>query len=266
MAKKKKKAPGVGRKHATRKKAKIKRKKFRVRGRVIRRKAKKREFSDPLAVPKPPNYLSHDICRKIMILKKTQYNLWSWAVALAILLLLTVTSIELLADFDVIPHPSPSHFKILELGNLIAIFIIGIELVSAYRNTKNKIVFLKQNWLVILAILPLGIVLRAGRIFEGLVIIEEFASLRTLQMAGKFGELQSILPVLEIPEWLSAEIMATRILRGVRPILAFFSGIWSGIFLASAGIFSVFVEALPAPESFGKFALSLRNFVFKLLR
>jgi hypothetical protein len=77
--------------------------------------------------------------------------------------------------------------------------IIGLELVQGYRHAKNKILYLKNNWIMILAVLPIGAVVRLGRAFEGLVILEEIASLRALQVMTKFKELSWILPSLELP-------------------------------------------------------------------
>ncbi len=158
-----------------------------------------RKFEDPFEIQMPPQWLGAKTCNKIMRLKKVQYALWGWTVALAIILLLIVTAFELLIDFGVMTSINHAYHEILQTADIVAIMIIGLELVQGYRHAKNKILYLKNNWIMILAVLPIGAIVRLGRAFEGLVILEEIASLRTLQVMTKFRELSWILPSLELP-------------------------------------------------------------------
>jgi len=159
-------------------------------------------FANPMGVelPKmPKSYLSFESTKKILKYKRLQYSLWGVAVALSIFLLLSVATTEILSEFQIFPHPSPEHLKVLEYADMLAIGIILIELGTGFRQAKNKILFLKHNWLAIIAIFPFGAFVRTGRIFEGLYILEELSLLRPLQAATKFRELQLLIPAIEFP-------------------------------------------------------------------
>ena len=157
-------------------------------------------FANPLGVPDiPKSYLSFESTKKILAYKHLQYSLWGVAVALSIFLLLSVATTEILSEFQILPHPSLAHSQALEYADALAIGIILIELATGFKHAKNKILFLKHNWLAIIAIFPFGLFVRAGRIFEGLYILEELALLRPLQVATKFRELQILIPAIELP-------------------------------------------------------------------
>lgn len=172
-------------------------------------KKSKKKFANPLAIPLPPSYIPYKRSKEILMYKKLQHKLWGWAVALAILLMISVTVIELASDFGLIVHISHNHHELLINAELLSILVIGLELYSQFKAAKNKILFLKQNWLVILAILPIGLIFRAGRIFEGVKIVESIGSIRAFQVAAKADELRAILPVLEIPDELLLSIPST---------------------------------------------------------
>ena len=158
--------------------------------------------------------------------------MWGWAVALSILLLLSITTIELLSDYGAISSPTEAHHELMRNGDVLAIFIIALELAHGFSRAKNKALYLRQNWIAILAILPLGVIVRIGRAFEGFVILEEIASLRTLQMAGKFGELRSIIPALEAPAEVNILVL--------EPLAARLSPIMRGTASIAFGLAKVF--------------------------
>lgn len=182
-----------------RKHAKISKRHFRKLNRRISKGKKEKELGDPLQVPLPPSWLSNSQCAKIISLKRSQYKLWGWAVALALLLILSATLIELLLSFGALGGMGHAYVANLELASMFAIGILGLELASSFWKAKDKIIFIKHNWIIILAILPIGIIARAGKAFEGLALLEELSSLRALQAAFKVGELRAILPALELP-------------------------------------------------------------------
>ncbi|MFH0926996.1 MAG: hypothetical protein V1822_00260 [Candidatus Micrarchaeota archaeon] len=205
----------------------------------LRRRKKNRwqskKFEDPLEVQLPPRWLRGDKCRKILALRKLQYRLWGWCVALAILLLVSITAIDVASDFNFIPAHSVPYNAALLNGEVFAVFIIVLELSHGFTQAKNKALYLKQNWIAILAILPLGMLLRVARSFEGFAILEHFASLRTLQAATKLGELNWIAPTLEIPyeiEILILEPLAT----GAAPLFAALSSAPAAIPSAIGGL------------------------------
>jgi len=184
-----------------------------VRPRAKSKPKKSKKFEDPLEIAMPPKWLGVPACKQIVGLKKFQYRLWGWTLALAIILLLSITSLDLLSDFQILPEISQAHHNVMANGDILAIFIISLELAQGFSHAKNKVVYIKENWLAILAILPIGLFVRVARSFEGLILLEELANLRAFQVAGKFGELRSILPVLELPyelRFLSFEVFALR--------------------------------------------------------
>jgi len=196
-----------------------------------------KKFEDPLEISLPPKWMGAEKCREIISLRKLQYRMWGWTVALAILLLLSVTTIEILSDYNVISSPTLVHQDVMRNGDVLAIFIIALELTHGFSRARNKALYLRQNWIAILAILPLGMIVRIGRAFEGLAILEEIASLKTLQMAGKFGELRSVVPALEMPSELSLLVLepfaarGASLLRGTASVFFAFAKVFDDILL-----------------------------------
>ena len=203
-----------------------------------------KKFYDPLVVPMPSNWKDSKSCEKILGYRKTQYRLWSWAVALSILLLFSVAAIEILSDMGILAPPGASHLSILQSADFLAIFVIGLELASSFTHSKNKMLFVAENWLAILAILPIGLFARAFKAFEAFAFMEEISILRGFQMAGKFGEFSNIIPALELP------------IEMKFPAL---SGTFSGISV-SARQFSAALSPLSNPF------LLLKNALFRIFR
>ncbi|MFA5108479.1 MAG: hypothetical protein WC492_03040 [Candidatus Micrarchaeia archaeon] len=179
-----------------------------------------KKFDDPLAVPMPKSWMDSKSCAQIIQYRKTQYRLWSWAVALSILLLFSVAGIEILSDMNILASPSENHALILQGADILAIFVIGLELVSSFSHSKNKALFVAENWLAILAILPIGLFARALKAFEVFALMEEISILRGFQMAGKFGEISNIVPSLEIPFEIKLSELFSGIFVSVRQVFA----------------------------------------------
>ncbi len=150
-------------------------------------------FGNPLAVSWPSNALPPEKAKRIVLLSRIQHRLWTWTVALAIILLLLVAFIELAPSFGFGPHPSSSRAQLLEQADLTALLVLILELAAQYHSARNKAVFVRQNWFLILALLPLGIFLRAASLLEGA------RAVRAVQAWGKLDEMRVVLPSLDVP-------------------------------------------------------------------
>ena len=131
--------------------------------------------------------------RRIVEHGRLQHRLWTWCVALAIFSLLLVTLFDLVGPRLWGWTLSVSRERVLAQLDLLSLGVLVLELGTQFNAAKNKILFLKQNWLLILALLPLGVLVRALRAFEGL------EALRVFQIWGKIGELKVVVPTLDVP-------------------------------------------------------------------
>ncbi len=150
------------------------------------------EMGNPLAVPWPSG-VDSATARRIVELGRLQHRLWSWTVALSLIALVIVTLLEfgpLLFGWHAL---SPARERLVSQVDLSALFVLFLEVFAQFRAAKNKLLFLRTHWLLILAILPLGVLIRASRVLEGL------SAIRALQVWGKLDELHAIIPELEIP-------------------------------------------------------------------
>ncbi len=149
-------------------------------------------LGNPLSIASPPGFMSYAQARRIFILRRQQHLLWSWAIALAILLVFIISVSELMPTFGLAPALPPRTADLLEGADLIAFLVIGLELYGHYRLTANKMLFLRQNALAILAMLPIGLLARA------MLAVQSLGALRGIQAAGKFDELSILLPSLNL--------------------------------------------------------------------
>lgn len=148
---------------------------------------------NPLAIAHPGPLLPYHESRRILSLRRFQYRLWSVVLALAILLFFALSFIEIGESwFHLLPPPSNSHAELMFWADLLAIGIFALEFWALYRQYTNKMLFLRHNWLGILAILPIGLLLRGAR------VVESIESLRALQLAGKLDEMAVVFPGVSI--------------------------------------------------------------------
>jgi len=141
----------------------------------------------------PPSSLPSAQARVIIEHGRLQHRLWTLCVVLSIFSLLLVTMFELVGPRLWGWTLSHSRERVLMQLDMLALGVLVLEMGTQFRVAKNKILFLKQNWFIILALLPLGVFVRALRVFEGL------EALRVFQMFGKIGELQGVVPNLDLP-------------------------------------------------------------------
>jgi hypothetical protein len=148
-------------------------------------------IANPLAV-QWPSKINPEVARKIFFLSRLQHKLWSITLALAIIALLIVSLLDLgpvLFGWDPVSH---SRERVLAQTEITALGVLFLEVAAQFKAAKNKILFLRTHWLLVLAILPLGVLFRAVR------TLEIFSSLRTLQFLGKIDELRQLAPNIPI--------------------------------------------------------------------
>ncbi len=152
-----------------------------------------RSFGNPFAVPWPSSALSPQAAQRIVSLGRIQHRLWTWTLALALLLLVLVSFFELAPIAGWLPHPSAAREGLLEQADLTAMLVLVLEMAAQYRSASNKALFMRQNWFLILALLPFGILLRAASLLEGA------RAVRVVEAWGNVDELRVVLPSLDIP-------------------------------------------------------------------
>jgi len=121
-------------------------------------------------------------------LRHEQQVLWRLNLALAVILFFILSVWWICIEFGYLAEPGPATEWVMEIADLIAILVFAIELYRRYRKTKSKAEFLKKNWLEILALLPVGLIFRAGR------IVEEVEIFRSLRLGAKLGEAPLVIP------------------------------------------------------------------------
>jgi hypothetical protein len=117
-------------------------------------------------------------------------RLWGVLIASCIVAFFVIAVIFLSAEFGLIPPLSEANVALLEFVELCAILVFAAELYIRYARTPDKKKFLMQNWLAILAILPLGMFIRSFRAAEGIGL------LRPLQSTFRLAETEAIMPLL----------------------------------------------------------------------
>jgi hypothetical protein len=132
-------------------------------------------------------------------------RLWDALLAACVVAFFIVAIIFLSAEFGAIPPLTESDAALLEFAELCAIIVFAAELCTRYSRAPDKKKFLVQNWLTILAILPLGVFIRSFRAAEGIGL------LRPLQSTFRAAETDAIMPLLlvsgrpllAVQKWLS---------------------------------------------------------------
>ncbi len=132
-------------------------------------------------------------------------RLWGALIAACVVVFFVVAIIFLSADFGAIPPLSEGNASLLEFIELCAIAVFAIELYARYTCAPDKKKFLAQNWLAILALLPLGLFIRSLRAAEGIGL------LRPLEGTFRIAEADFIVPaiavssrpLLAVQQWLS---------------------------------------------------------------
>ncbi|MCX8163415.1 MAG: hypothetical protein N3D10_02560 [Candidatus Micrarchaeota archaeon] len=130
---------------------------------------------------------------KIFYYKKLSYFFWSLSILAALLTLIFIGLMELLWHFHILkPITSQSYLYSQFVAEVIALGILIVELAAGFIKASNKALFIKQNWLAIVAILPIGLFSRGIRTFELLGLLEELYLFRGFQLFGKFTEFEKI--------------------------------------------------------------------------
>jgi len=123
---------------------------------------------------------------------RLQRRLWGALLAACVVAFFAIAVILLSVEFGALPPLSEADASLLEFIELCAIFVFAIELCLRYRRTPDKKEFLLQNWLAILAILPVGVFIRSFRAAEGIGL------LRPLQGTFRIAEADFILPAVAV--------------------------------------------------------------------
>ncbi len=149
------------------------------------------EMGNPLAVRFPDGFLSAEQAGRLLSIKRSQARMWSWTLALSIVVFFLISVISIGAYLGWGGPLSPRMEAILEQADLMAIAVFALEFSAQYRKAENKALFFKKNWLGILAILPMGLFLRAASVAEGISFV------RSLQALVKLEKFELVLPTLE---------------------------------------------------------------------
>jgi hypothetical protein len=123
---------------------------------------------------------------------RLKHMLWGALLAACVVAFFAIAIILLAVDFGVIPPLAEGTSYLLETVELCAILVFAIELASRYRRTPDKKKFLAQNWLAILAILPVGVFIRSFRAAEGMGL------LRPLQGTFRLAEADFLMPAIAV--------------------------------------------------------------------
>ncbi len=150
-------------------------------------------FGNPFAIPWPSSALPPKTAQRIVALGRIQHRLWSWTVVLALVLLVIVSFFELAPLFGWWPPPTAARERLLEQADLTALLVLVLEMIAQYRAARNKALFVRHNWFLILALLPFGVLLRASSLLEGA------RAVRAVQVWGKMDELRLVLPSMDVP-------------------------------------------------------------------
>ncbi len=123
---------------------------------------------------------------------RLQHRLWGALLAACVVVFFAIAIVLLAVDFGAIPPLSEGDASLLEIIELCAIIVFAIELYSRYRSTPDKKKFLAQNWLAIIALLPIGVFVRSFRAAEGIGL------LRPLQGTFRVAEADFIVPAIAV--------------------------------------------------------------------
>ena len=123
---------------------------------------------------------------------RLQRRLWNALLTACVVVFFVVAIIFLSVEFGLIPPLATGTSGLLEFIELCAILVFAIELYIRYTRTPDKKKFLVQNWLAILALLPLGVFIRSFRAAEGIGL------LRPLQGTFRIAEADFIVPAIVV--------------------------------------------------------------------
>ncbi|MCX6771822.1 MAG: hypothetical protein NTX79_07240 [Candidatus Micrarchaeota archaeon] len=123
---------------------------------------------------------------------RLQRRLWGALLAACVVVFFIIAVILLSVDFGVVPPLTAGDEGLLGIAELCAIAVFAIELCTSYARTPDKKKFLMQNWLAMLAILPLGVFIRSFRAAEGIGL------LRPLQGTFRIAEADFLVPALAV--------------------------------------------------------------------
>jgi len=155
-------------------------------------------------------------------LEKSQRRLWNIALVLCIIIFFVLSIWWIGIELGAFARPGRQAEELMEMADLAAIFVFAIEFYSRYRKTPDKLVFLKKNWLGIIAILPIGMFFRLFRGLEGA------GAFRSAELALKVEREGMVLPELAI-----AGRAVAHVLEGTQKWLMHFSVVSDFFALAS---------------------------------
>ena len=121
---------------------------------------------------------------------RLQHRLWDALLTASVVVFFAVAIIFLSSEFGMIRPLTIGDAALLEFAELCAIIVFASELCIRYTRAPDKKKFFMQNWLAILAILPLGLFIRSFRAAEGIGL------LRPIQSTFRFAETEAIMPFL----------------------------------------------------------------------
>ncbi len=185
------------------------------------------EMGNPLAVQFPKGFLSPVQAKRLLSIKREQARMWSWALALSILTFFLISVISIGAYLGWAGPLSPRMEAIIEQADLMAITVFALEFAAQYRKAENKALFFKKNWLGILAILPMGLFMRAASVAEGIGFV------RSLQAFVKLEKFELVLPTLQFSKTLRVTVPSTLVSESV---------LWVQNTLAHFSVFTDFAE------------------------
>lgn len=140
------------------------------------------------------------------------YAKWLWDTLTGISLIVII--IALVIEFFF--HPDKHTMEIVHMFDITALSFLFVELVNDFNHAENKRKFVTREWLLIISFLPLGTMIRAGRVFQGSRAVV-FAS----RIWGRLAELLRIEGVgVKTTQSLIHASKIGRVLRPVAEILS----------------------------------------------
>ncbi|GEM_PF-6338122 len=115
--------------------------------------------------------------RKRAEYERKQRVLWSWAVTLAIVVSFYIFFTEIGAWLGAWNGADARQADMKEMANLMAILILGIDLAGKFRNSEDKLKFVRGNMLELVALIPIGLIFRMGQALESFSMLKNFAYL-----------------------------------------------------------------------------------------
>jgi len=122
--------------------------------------------------------------------ERHQRKMWSWAVMGSIILFFALFVIEVGVFAGLWAQQGESAMSISYEAEMIGFVVLAIDVGARFRLATNKWLFVRQNWLEIIALVPFGPILRMGQ------ALEAFGAMRILGTAAKGEELLPIIPGL----------------------------------------------------------------------